>query len=101
MKTITFTILGAALRSLAAAGPISARTAKWTEWLEADSPFHFTSVYHVVATPDQVINGTKSTPGEPGAIGYFNYGINVDLDVICYVSTQITKTEIPPLMHFV
>jgi hypothetical protein len=88
MKTISFTILGAALSSIAAAGPISARGANWAEWPEADSPFHFSSVYHVVATPDQVINGTTSTPGEPGAIGYFNYGINVELDVICYVSTQ-------------
>lgn len=99
MKTISITVLGAALSSIAAAGPISARGAKWTEWPEADSPFHFSSVYHVVATPDQVINGTTPTPGEPGAIGYFNYGINAELDVICYVSTQYQACD-PLLMNF-
>jgi len=64
--------------------PIDARGEKWTAWKENKSPFHFTSVYHVVATPDQVVNGTTPTPGEPGAIGYYNYGINSELDVICY-----------------
>lgn len=50
------------------------------------SPFHFTSTYAVIASPNEVINTTGSAvPGQPGAIGYFNYGINSDLDVICYV----------------
>lgn len=49
-------------------------------------PFVFTSTYSVIATPDQVINGTVVAPGEPGAIGLYNYGINTVLDVICYVS---------------
>ncbi|KAK5057480.1 hypothetical protein LTR84_011480 [Exophiala bonariae] len=47
-------------------------------------PFYFTSTYAVIATPDQVINGTVATPGEPGAVGIYNYGINSDLEVICY-----------------
>lgn len=86
MKTASITCLVGALSSLAAAGPISSRGAKWVEWAEGSSPFHFSSVYKVVATPDQVINGTTVTPGEPGAIGYYNYGINAELNVICYVS---------------
>lgn len=59
----------------------------------ASFPFYFTSTYAVVATPDQVINGTVSTPGEPGAIGYYNYGINSDLEVLCYVSTSNPNAE--------
>jgi hypothetical protein len=60
---------------------------EWQDWRKAPkSPFHFTSTYLVTATPDQVINSTGTpTPGQPGAIGYYNYGINSDLDVICYV----------------
>jgi len=60
---------------------------EWQNWKKAPkSPFHFTSTYLVVATPDQVINSTGTpTLGQAGAIGYFNYGINSDLDVICYV----------------
>jgi hypothetical protein len=59
------------------------------------SPFEFSSTYHVVATPDQVFNTTTpptSTPGEPGAIGYFNYGINAKLDTICYNITLVGVT---------
>ncbi|KAK4890295.1 hypothetical protein LTR49_028743, partial [Elasticomyces elasticus] len=47
-------------------------------------PARFTSTYQVIATPNQVINGTVPTPGEPGAIGYYNFGINSALDVICF-----------------
>jgi hypothetical protein len=47
---------------------------------------YFTSFYSVVATPDQVVNQQSvSTPGEPGAVGYYNYAINSKEDVICYV----------------
>ena len=57
----------------------------WKDWSPSSgSPFHFTSTFNVVATPDQVVNGTTSTPGEPGAVGYFNFGLNSDLNVICY-----------------
>jgi hypothetical protein len=85
MKTTSIAFIAAAFSSLAAASPIDSRGSKWAEW--DNSPFHFSSVYKVVATPDQVINGTTVTPGEPGAIGYYNYGINSELNVICYVST--------------
>lgn len=88
MKTFTLTAaFVAALSSVAVSSPIEART-KWADWKD-DSPFHFTSTYKVVATPDQVINGTSVTPGEPGAIGYYNYGINSELEVICYVSLLV------------
>ncbi|KIW50570.1 hypothetical protein PV05_09369 [Exophiala xenobiotica] len=85
MKATLFASAAAAtLVGLVSSSPIDARGEKWTAWKENKSPFHFTSVYHVVATPDQVVNGTTPTPGEPGAIGYYNYGINSELDVICY-----------------
>ncbi|KAK4914566.1 hypothetical protein LTR49_017259 [Elasticomyces elasticus] len=47
-------------------------------------PARFTSTFQVIATPDQVINGTVPAPGEPGAVGYYNFGINTALDVICF-----------------
>ncbi|KAB8356618.1 hypothetical protein FH972_024196 [Carpinus fangiana] len=48
------------------------------------SPFKFTSTYHVVATPDQVVNGTTPTGGLEGAQGFYDLGINSDLDLICW-----------------
>lgn len=50
----------------------------------ANGPFNFTSTYNVVASPDQVVNGTTFTGGLAGAIGYFNFGINSDFDLICW-----------------
>ena len=47
-------------------------------------PIPFTSTYSVVATPDQVINGTEPTGGLPGAIGYYDFGINSEYNFICY-----------------
>lgn len=49
-----------------------------------NGPFKFTSTYNVVATPDQVVNGTTPTGGLPGCIGYYDFGINSDLDLICW-----------------
>ena len=46
--------------------------------------FQFTSTYNVVATPDQVVNGTTYTGGLPGVIAYFDLGINSDRDLICW-----------------
>ncbi|KAL9098108.1 MAG: hypothetical protein Q9163_006171, partial [Psora crenata] len=49
--------------------------------------FNFTSTYQIVATPDQVVNGTTNatpTGGLEGCTGYYNFGINADLDLICY-----------------
>ncbi|KAK3674054.1 hypothetical protein LTR78_005901 [Recurvomyces mirabilis] len=52
-----------------------------------NGPFEFTSTYNIVATPDQVVNGTTPTGGLPGAIGYYNFGINSDKDLICWSIT--------------
>ncbi|ERF70695.1 hypothetical protein EPUS_02561 [Endocarpon pusillum Z07020] len=49
-----------------------------------NGPFKFTSTYNVVATPDQVVNGTTPTGGLPGCTGFFDYGINSDLNLICW-----------------
>lgn len=53
----------------------------------ASGPFTFTSTFHIEATPDQVVNGTTNptpTGGLPGALGFYDFGINSDLDLICY-----------------
>jgi hypothetical protein len=48
-------------------------------------PIPFTSTYRVKATPEQVVNATNApTGGLPGAVGYYDFGINSDLDIICY-----------------
>ncbi|KAL8730015.1 MAG: hypothetical protein Q9166_004339 [cf. Caloplaca sp. 2 TL-2023] len=49
--------------------------------------FRFTSTYHILATPDQVVNGTTNpvfTGGLEGCEATYDFGINVDLDLICY-----------------
>ena len=46
----------------------------------------FSSYYHVIATPEQVINGTTPTPGQPGAVGFYNFAIDGKANTICYVS---------------
>lgn len=52
-----------------------------------DFPFCFTSTYQIIATPDQVVNANiTATPGEFGAIGYYNYSIQSDMDMIRWVS---------------
>ncbi|KAL8375833.1 hypothetical protein RB595_007111 [Gaeumannomyces hyphopodioides] len=49
------------------------------------SPFHFTSTYSVLATPDQVVNASNAaTGGLPGARGWYLFGINSHDNVICY-----------------
>ncbi|KAJ4377741.1 hypothetical protein N0V83_000571 [Neocucurbitaria cava] len=50
----------------------------------ADQLFAFSSMHFIEATPDQVVNGTELTGGLAGATGQFNYGINVDANMICY-----------------
>ena len=53
----------------------------------------FTSTYSVVATPDQVVNATADgegfyyTGGLPGAIGYYDFGINSKKNLLCYEIT--------------
>ncbi|TKA64529.1 hypothetical protein B0A49_10083 [Cryomyces minteri] len=54
-----------------------------------DSIFKFTSTYHVTATPDQVRNGTTPTGGLAGAVGYYDFGINSDVDLICWNITLV------------
>lgn len=53
------------------------------------SPFVFTSTYAVVAIGSEVRNGTTPAPGPKDAVGYFNFGINSDMDTICYVSLAV------------
>lgn len=64
-------------------------------------PFHFTSTYNLIATPDKVINANNTVQaGETGAIGYYNYGINAELDIICYVShpfMPLIQPQLTPL----
>ncbi|KAH8196770.1 hypothetical protein TruAng_009062 [Truncatella angustata] len=78
------------------------------QWLSALKSF--TSVYNVVGTPDEVVNGTAPGPftltgGLPGALGDFQYGLLSDQNVICwnievtgfrgdYVSPARTATHI-------
>jgi len=45
----------------------------------------FTSIFNITATPDQVVTSTGApAPGQPGAIGQFNYAIDSNTDTICY-----------------
>jgi hypothetical protein len=44
----------------------------------------FTSRFSVCATPGEVVNGTTPTGGLEGAVGYYNFGLNSKLDLICY-----------------
>lgn len=47
--------------------------------------FEFTSECQVKALPGMVVNGTTPAPGQPGAIGHYKFGLNADLNTICYV----------------
>jgi len=52
----------------------------------------FTSIFNITATPDQVVTSTGApAPGQPGAIGQFNYAIDSNTDTICY---DITLTGV-------
>ena len=46
--------------------------------------FQFTSMHHIEATPDQVVNGTTPTGGIAGAAGTFIFGLNSHTNMICY-----------------
>lgn len=81
-----------ALSSLAAAGPVQRRQELVGQPL-ANGPFAFTSTFNLVATPEKVINNDgQSAPGQAGAIGFYNYGINSELDIICYNITLMGVT---------
>ncbi|EME84226.1 uncharacterized protein MYCFIDRAFT_112301, partial [Pseudocercospora fijiensis CIRAD86] len=48
-------------------------------------PIPFTSTYRIKATPDQVVDANNTaTGGLPGCTGYYDFGINSELDTICY-----------------
>lgn len=58
-------------------------------------PFSFTSTFNLIATPDRVVDMEDTlVAGEAGSMGFYNYGINSELDIICYVST----TDTPPYL---
>ncbi|KPI35254.1 uncharacterized protein AB675_3756 [Cyphellophora attinorum] len=93
---VTATIAGlVALTSVASAFPFGGGSGgkgdkEWKDFKDYPKgfPFKFTSIYQVTATPDQVVNANNTvTPGEPGAVGYYNYGINSELDLICWYIT--------------
>ncbi|KAH7303842.1 hypothetical protein B0I35DRAFT_455029 [Stachybotrys elegans] len=54
------------------------------------SPFHFTSTYNIVATPEQVVNSDNEfTGGLEGVRGYYNFGVNSYENTICYNITLV------------
>lgn len=54
----------------------------------SNGPFTYTSTFNVVAVGAEVTsNANEPAPGAPEATGFFNYGLNSELDTICYVST--------------
>ncbi|EJT75029.1 hypothetical protein GGTG_08867 [Gaeumannomyces tritici R3-111a-1] len=86
----SFAILSV-LSGLAAAGPIARRQAV-TGTPVPFGPFTFTSTFNMMATPEQVIGANGPAPGETGAMGMYNYGINSQLDIICYNITLMGVT---------
>jgi len=48
-------------------------------------PFHFTSTFHAKAVPNTIIASDGSNvPGQEGAYGLYNFGINSYEEVICF-----------------
>ncbi|KAM0323972.1 hypothetical protein ACHAQA_008554 [Verticillium albo-atrum] len=92
MKSFTIsTLIG-----LAAAGPVSVvhhAAAAVAPQDGALGPFTFTSTYNLVATPERVVNAeSAAAPGEAGSMGFYHYGINSELDTICYNITLVGVT---------
>lgn len=105
-STITATALCA---SIASAAPT------WGTWGKGGhkGPFEFTSTWSIVATPDQVVNGSNVPTGGlavssnllfpilhtnktlpltlnfQGTTGYYNFGLNSKTNTICYNITLI------------
>lgn len=94
MKLLATTATLALLCTSALAAPSKACAAKphkqekGGDWEDSLAEFKekFTSTWKVVGTPDQVVlaNGTAA-PGESSSIGYYNFGINSEKDLICWV----------------
>lgn len=64
------------------------------------SPFKFTSTYHVLATPDQVVNGTTPTGGLPGCTGVYDFAFDSVSNTVCYniVLTNFSGTYQSPAL---
>lgn len=72
--------------------PVTHHGAKAASHDGSFGPFEFTSTYNLIATPDRVVNAdSESAPGEAGSMGFYNYGINSKLDIICYVSDDMLR----------
>jgi hypothetical protein len=97
--SVAATILAAASLVAAAPGGWDKKNQKidYKKEYKGDwSPIDFTSTYHILATPDQVVSNVSApSPGQPGAKGSFNYGIIADLNVICYVSSASSLLTCP------
>ncbi|KAG6986998.1 hypothetical protein FocnCong_v002977 [Fusarium oxysporum f. sp. conglutinans] len=84
-----FSLFAVALSTLAAASPTpDTEHEKRVLGLlkpKGGIPFTFTSIWEVLATPDQVVDAdNKYTGGLKGSKGLFKFGINSNEDVICY-----------------
>ncbi|KAG7417980.1 hypothetical protein LZL87_001361 [Fusarium oxysporum] len=84
-----FSLLAVALSTLAAASPTPdmEHEKRVLGLLKSKGgiPFTFTSIWEVLATPDQVVDAdNKYTGGLKGSKGLFKFGINSNEDVICY-----------------
>lgn len=51
---------------------------------DANQLFAFTSMQHINAIPEEVVNGTEPTGGLAGASGTFIFGLNSAANMICY-----------------
>ncbi|KAH4961341.1 hypothetical protein HBI24_073840 [Parastagonospora nodorum] len=51
---------------------------------DANQLFAFTSMQHINAVPEEVVNGTEATGGLAGASGTFIFGLNSAANMICY-----------------
>lgn len=48
-------------------------------------PIPFTSTFRIKATPEQVVNDEdEPTGGLAGSLGFYDFGLNTELDLICY-----------------
>lgn len=76
-----------ALAALSQASPVarSEKVGRADDAMHVDGPFHFTSTYSVIASPNQVVDSENQfTGGLEGCTGIFNFGINAHENVICY-----------------
>jgi hypothetical protein len=51
---------------------------------DANKLFAFSSMQHINAVPEEVVNGTEATGGLAGASGTFIFGMNSAMNMICY-----------------